>query len=134
MTKYIKQDQLIAKLKTLATDVVANRGDILFFALALRDKPMVDWDLLLAAPWAERNDRAIIAYVYEKMTDQLTQEELASIGRVIILDSHHPDIPYFSSLLRSTDEVIELANLEVLGVELDKLVIIPTHSEPVLSI
>ncbi|GAB4015307.1 hypothetical protein [Spirosoma koreense] len=75
---------LLKKIGNLLETVTAEKGQLSFLALALREDAFV-WDLLIAAEWIDKDQREALDYLTRQAQRILTKEELLKISAVILL-------------------------------------------------
>jgi hypothetical protein len=70
----------------LRDEISRERGDLSLFALVLREDAD-NWDLVLAAPWAENDDWGhALRYVSQKVMERLKPSELMDLSRIVVLN------------------------------------------------
>jgi hypothetical protein len=71
--------------------LLQSRGDDLrLFALVLREGSPGRWDVVVSAPWADKNLDEALRYVSSVMMTTLDSNELLLVSRVIILEDRNP--------------------------------------------
>jgi hypothetical protein len=76
---------------TLVKDrLLQSRGDLRLFALVLREGSPGRWDVVVSAPWADKNLDEALRYVSSVMMTTLDSNELLLVSRVIILEDGNP--------------------------------------------
>lgn len=82
--------ELAEKLVALEMQIAAEKGRFVLFALFLRaDAPDV-WDLLVSAPWADKDRGDALRYLVEKLKAVASREEMDKVSRVAVLYRSHP--------------------------------------------
>jgi hypothetical protein len=74
------------KLSALAKKMKADIGPLELLGLFLRDDALDSWDLVIAAPPLQANNRDSFKYVADRLREALTEEELAGLSRIVIMD------------------------------------------------
>ena len=107
------------KFIELRNEIIRERGDLALFALFLREDAEDRWDLLVSAPWLERNEAAGLRYLSKKLMTKLSERELLEISRVVLIEQSDPGL---RSLLKSTivkgGSVREIENSRFAGLAL----------------
>jgi hypothetical protein len=70
--------------------LLQSRGDLRLFALVLREGSPNVWDVVVSAPWADKNLDEALRYVSSVMMTTLDSNELLLVSRVIILEDGNP--------------------------------------------
>lgn len=76
---------LLDKLASLADELETERGRLVLFGLFGREESLGNWDLVVAAPWLNRQDHETVNYLFSKLQGALTRDELLQLSRVVIL-------------------------------------------------
>ena len=107
--------QLIKKIGNLIGPITAEKGELSFFALALREDSSV-WDLLVAAEWIDQDRDEALKYLVRQVQHGLTKQELLKISAIIMLRHE-----YFmeGSLVRS-EMGWEESDIDLYGVAIQK--------------
>jgi len=70
--------------------LLQSRGDLRLFALVLREGSPNVWDVVVSAPWADKNLDEALRYVSSVIVSTLDPNELLLVSRVIILEDGNP--------------------------------------------
>lgn len=81
---------IVEKIKEIEHDVSSEKGDFSLFALFLREDAEDSWDLLIAAPWIEKNKAESLKYIAKKVQEKLSPDEIIKISRIVIIDEKNP--------------------------------------------
>jgi len=102
--------QLIEKLKSMAKEIVKERGEISLFALFLREDAGNRWDLVIAAPSLNTEGVEDIKYIADKLKHYLDVSKLLTISRIVILDIYDSKVQTINNYCRVKleDEPFEL--------------------------
>lgn len=79
---------LARKIGGLMKLITAEKGDLSFFGLVLREDASV-WDLLVAAKWIDEDQKKALDYLVEKLQNKLTTQELLQISAIILLQNEY---------------------------------------------
>ncbi len=77
---------VVDKLKTMAKNMQADKGPLDLFGLFLRDDSPDLWDVVVAAPWLEADERESFVYIADLLGSHLSNEERFWLSRIVILD------------------------------------------------
>lgn len=80
----------IDKLLKIERELVFQKGKFTLFALFLREDAEDNWDLLVAAPWIEKDKTGALKYIATKLQKSLTPQELLKLSRIVIIDEDNP--------------------------------------------
>ena len=83
-------DQLARKIKGAIERAAAKRGGVDFAAVVLRENSPNRWDIVLAAPWLERKERAALDLFFDELQRSLKMPEFIQISRIVLLDRIDP--------------------------------------------
>lgn len=78
--------ELPTKLAKLESDVAAERGDFVLFALFLREDVPDRWDLIVSAPWATADQKSALDYLIGKIKSDVGAEDLTLLSRIVFVD------------------------------------------------
>jgi hypothetical protein len=70
--------------------LLQSRGGLRLFALVLREGSPDRWDVVVSAPWADKNLDEALQYVTSVIVSTLDPNELLLVSRVIILEDGNP--------------------------------------------
>jgi hypothetical protein len=90
------------------------------FGLFLRREAPNVWDLFIASPWLEKDIRKALAYLAGKVKAHFTSDELLSLSRIVILESHYPLLQaIFDAIPAGKDQAV-FRNEDFLGLEIKR--------------
>ncbi len=110
----IKREKLVAVLN----EITAEKGEISLFGLFLRREAPNVWDLIVASPWIEKNRSKAMRYLADKVKAHLTSDELLSLSRIVILESHYPLLQAIFNAIPAGKEHAVFRNEDFLGLEI----------------
>jgi hypothetical protein len=110
----IKHDKLIA----LLNEMTAEKGELTLFGLFLREDAPNVWDLVVAAPWIEKNRSKALDYIVEKIKAHLAFPELLSLSKVVILESNNPLLRAILDAIPPGKKQAEWQNVTFINLEL----------------
>ena len=84
--------EIVEKLRRLEMRISRERGPVNFFGWFLRDNGADRWDLMLAAPWADSDHRAVRKYVVDQIPKELSPSEMVYIAQVVVLPNDMEDL------------------------------------------
>jgi hypothetical protein len=122
----IKREKLIAILN----EITAEKGEPNLFGLFLRREAPNVWDLFIASPWLEKDIRKALAYLANKVKAHLTSDELLSLSRIVILESHYPLLQAIFSAIPAGKEQAVFRNEDFLGLEIRRGYVLKAKRPP----
>lgn len=90
--------ETIEKLKSVIRLLEEKKGDLLIFAIFLREEPLEKWDVLVAADWLNSVDMDAYKVVASNIQQALDGSELVQFSRVVILDQDDPVVSFLLDL------------------------------------
>jgi hypothetical protein len=121
--------QMLEKLATLERHIATEKGDFALFALLLRADAEDKWDLLISAPWLETDKKASLAYVANKIREQLTTQELLSLSRIVLLEKGNPVLEALRGMVQVQHGMGEVSDSIVFGVPIKHAYLITSAQE-----
>jgi hypothetical protein len=76
----------VKKLADLETSMSRDMGEFELFGVLLREESPEKWDLVVAAPWLDPDNRESFKLVADALQEILTREEFLEISRIVILE------------------------------------------------
>src|ERR1044072_8186010 len=117
-----------AKYAQIRDEILAEKGELTLFALFLREGVEDRWDLIVSAPWLERDEAAGLKYVTKKLVSKLSERELLEVSRVVIMNQADPALRKLLRVVVDESDVHEFENIDFGNLSLDRAVIFGTHS------
>ncbi|WP_068466691.1 hypothetical protein [Candidatus Protochlamydia phocaeensis] len=106
--------EIIEKLKNILAELIKENGDIVFFALFLREDSPNKWDLIISADWLNSGNVESYRVVATKIQNILSEKELTQISRIVIIDESDPMISFLQSSFNVTGlSCLDLNNCEI---------------------
>jgi len=88
-------NEFISTLQNVERSLSDERGAFNLFALFQREDAPATWDLLIAAPWIEKDKAGALRRVSTELQTSLDQDELLKLSRVVIIDQSNPALKAF---------------------------------------
>lgn len=98
---------VIDKFGQLELELARERGDFAFFALFVLETLADRWDLIVSAPWLDKDKRRAVPYLVDQIKSKLGVDYLISLNRIVVID---PESAELQDLVRSI--VIEHGKVE----------------------
>jgi len=80
----------VDRLRSVKEELEVPSGAFTLFALLLRDDAPGVWDLVVSAPWLDRDQHAGLKRVADVVSAKLAREELVELSRIVILEAGNP--------------------------------------------
>ena len=113
-----------SKFSQIRDEIIAEKGDLTFFALFLREGVEDRWDLLASASWLDRDKAAGRRYLTRRLNAKLSDREILELSRIIVIEQTDPGL---RKLLNDTTvdggQICELKNLRFAGQSLSRAII-----------
>jgi hypothetical protein len=123
--------QLLDRLTSLEQELSAEKGDFTFFALFVREKNPLFWDLLVSAPWLKANEKESTRFMIRQLHTHLEREDLLSLSQILIIDENDPILAEVPSSLETEHNPIEVRDREIFGELIDRGYIITARKPDV---
>jgi hypothetical protein len=101
-----------------------NKGEFALFACYLPAEYSDLWDLVVAAPWARRDERAAVDLIGKSIATKLSLEERLLISRIVVVEPSHPDVQRVNAMFDVEHKLVEIANEDHFGYLIQRGVII----------
>lgn len=119
-TRELPLPALIGLLDRVRKNIEGERGEFSLFAAFRRKRSRGSWDLMLAANWLTPNALGPVNYVYEKLREVLSAEQMTEIGRVVALDPVSAIAQTFTRRFSGKTGVVKLRNFLFAGQEISR--------------
>lgn len=93
------------------------KGRFNLFALFLREDAPT-WDLLIAAPWADKGKPSTLKSIAQKLQKSLNKSELLMLSRIVIVDQGHPALAAIQKAIRIEHGRAEIINSTFFGLQI----------------
>lgn len=117
------------KLQALEAKIAKEKGRFLLFALFLREDAPNVWDLVLSAPWVEKDKAASIRYVADTLKSVLSRKELTHLSRIVIIDTNNPALTKMQSGMEVEHGLIDIQQSNFFGLQIKHAYIITSRRE-----
>ncbi len=84
--------EFIEKLIALERDISAEKGEFELFAFFLREDALNKWDLIVSAPWLEKDKRTALSYLVKQLRTRFNPQEMLKLSRIVIIDQSNPGL------------------------------------------
>lgn len=105
----------LTALRDVEKRLSERKGEFALFALFLPAESANRWDLVISAPWARRDDRAVLELVSNEMAASLLDRDDAVVGRIVVVETWHPDVQEINARVDTEHDWFVIANEEHFG-------------------
>lgn len=104
-----------AQFQKLERSLSSEKGEFELFALFLRKDSPDKWDLLVSAPWVQREGSAELREIAQKIQKTLNKEDLLKLSRIILVDRKNPMLEAFHRAIHTEHAVTEVKDSNFFG-------------------
>jgi len=108
-------NSLINDLKEIERAMSSEHGEFALFACFLPAGAQDQWDLIVSAAWAPRNDRATLDKFVKAVDGHMSPSERLSLSRIVIVEPSDRDVQTINSRFAIQHDLIEVRNEEYFG-------------------
>ena len=122
--------ELVERFRGLESEIAAERGGFVLFALFMREDVPDRWDLIVSAPWVGRDKDGAVGFLADQIKLRLGEQDLTNLSRIVFVN---PDDPRVESLNRAfgvEHGSVEIANTHVFGLPIKHAYIITSKRPP----
>jgi hypothetical protein len=113
------------KLRSLEQEIADEKGPFQFYALILREDSPLKWDLVVAAPWLDEDERAGMKYLAAKVTKVLTKKEVVRmLAGIVIVERDNPGLKPIQKTVAVEHGNVELRDCELFRMDVEHAIII----------
>lgn len=118
---------LLEKFIELERRLSQERGEFSLFALFLREDASNKWDLIVAAPWIERDRKEALPYITTQIQQLFNSEELSRLSRVVLVDQSNPAIEAMNQAVNCQHGQNEVRDSNFFGLQIKHAYIITSQ-------
>lgn len=125
---------LVEKLRTIEQRLSQEKGEFLLFALFLREDSPDVWDLLVSAPWIEKDKPQALRTIVQNVRREFTDQEMVLLSRVVLIEESNPALGAVQSAIHIVHGSIEVQNSNFFGLQIVHAYIITSQrdAQPVI--
>ncbi|MBV9071878.1 MAG: hypothetical protein JO231_24430 [Acidobacteria bacterium] len=91
------------------------KGEFALFAAFLPAESTDQWDLLVSAPWARRDDHGVLKLIRDELAGSISTDDSLLLARIVVVETWHPDVQTLNSRVNVEHGVVPIANEEHFG-------------------
>ena len=117
-------NELVDKMVSLERDISQEKGRFNLFALFLSEDAEDKWDLLVSAPWIEKDKKSAMHYIAELIQSRLSKDELVSLSRIVLIDKNKPELVAFQKAIHTEHNKVVVKDSNFFGLKIKAAYII----------
>ena len=106
------------------------RGPFTLFALFLREEALEKWDLVVSAPWIEKDRRSALKLLSDRVQASLSASDLLSISRIVLADPSDPAVDAINRTVRVGHSTVEVKDSTFSGSRFGTPIYLPRIANP----
>ncbi len=91
-----------------------SQGDFTLFAILLRADALGAWDLVVSAPWLEREKLESTSELVDLLAESIGKKSLQQFARVVILAADNPTVEFFLKSFPLDDGEIGVSSTDLM--------------------
>ena len=105
------------------------KGPFSLFALFLREEAPGKWDLVVSAPWIEKDKRSALKLLSERVQRSLAASDLLSISRIGLADPSDPAVGAINRAWRVEHSSVEVRDSTFFGLQIKHALIFASNRQ-----
>ena len=106
------------------------KGPFTLFALFLRAEALEKWDLVVSAPWIEKDKRSALKLLSDRVQASLSISDLLSISRIVLADPSDPAVDAINRSVRVEHSTVEVKDSTFFGQQIRHAHIFASKRQP----
>jgi len=123
----------VEKFLAVEKEISHEKGDFSLFALFLREDAQDKWDLVVAAPWIDVNQKEAYNFLVARLKKHLQPKDLVNLSRIVIVNPDNPALVAISSAMKVKHGIEEVQDSNFFGLPIKHAFII-TSTKPKVEI
>ncbi|KPK72824.1 MAG: hypothetical protein AMJ79_15475 [Phycisphaerae bacterium SM23_30] len=119
--------EIVQKLKDKEIEIAKEKGPLYLFALFLREDAPDNWDLVVAAPWINKDKSDSLKFIASKIQETLDHKELVKLSRIVIIDDTNPALEALHKAIHVEHGTSEIHNSNFFGLPISHAYIITSQ-------
>lgn len=114
----------ISVLQRAMRQIAAKKGDFTLFAVFRRaDVPFGKWDLVVSAPWLERDTLKATREVVNFVVETIGRNALTELARIEVIHDDNPTLKFILANLPVDDGELRIQSTDLFGLDIEEGVI-----------
>jgi hypothetical protein len=105
----------VSALRGVEARISERKGQFALFAAFLPAEAADQWDLVVSAPWARRDDRAVLDLISDELAASVSENDVLLLARIVVVEPWHPDVQEINSRFDVEHGLVSVANEEHFG-------------------
>lgn len=114
-------------LRKVMNEISAEKGEFTLFGLFLREDSMDKWDLVVSAPWLQKDKLKGLGEFVEKMSSITGEKEFLNLSRIVTLNQDDPSLAAIIKAATINDGLAEMHGANLFGLAIKQAYIL--HSK-----
>lgn len=106
------------------------KGPFTLFALFLREEALEKWDLVVSAPWIEKDKRSALRLLADRLQESLSASDVLSISRIVLLDPSDAGVELINRTVPVEDSTVEVKDSTFFGQQIRHAHIFASKRQP----
>ena len=119
----------VEKFIAIEKEIVAEKGDFILFGLFLREESPNRWDVVISAPWFDKDKKDPLDFVISKLRARLKPDEMVMLSRIILLNPSEDFVKNVNFMIRIEHGMAEFYECIVNGMHIKHAFVI-TSKQP----
>lgn len=122
------------KLRNLERQLAEEKGLFSLFALFLREDAPNKWDVVVSAPWVDKDKGEALAYLAKSLQSSLSPDELLSLSRIVLVEQDNPGLDAILRAVQVEHSIVDVRDCNFFGLDIKYAYIITSQrlGEPVV--
>lgn len=121
--------KLAEKIAEVERAASKKKGGFALFALFLREDTPNKWDLVVAAPWADKREAAL-DFMVSEVKAHLQPEDVTDLSRIIVVEAKSAQVEAINKAINVEHGLAEVVNSEFFGMPIRHAYIITSQRDP----
>ncbi len=110
-------------LRKAMHEIADRKGEFTLFALFMRADAPGTWDLVVSAPWIERDRLKTTREFVRLLVQSIGEEALQQFSRVAAVESDHPAVKFILDNLPVDDDELRVRSTDLFGLQIEEAII-----------
>ncbi|MEO8383411.1 MAG: hypothetical protein ABI779_27390 [Acidobacteriota bacterium] len=98
-------------LQQVEASISSRKGGFALFAAFLPSDGLDQWDLVVSAPWARRDDRIALDIIRDELAAAgLDERDAMLLGRIVVVETWHPDVQEINARVDVEHGLVSITN------------------------
>lgn len=117
----------LSALRTVEATLSERKGAFALFAVFLPAEGADQWDLVVSAPWARRDDRAILDLLNHELATTLSDTDRLLLARIVVVEPWHADVQQINAAIHIEHGLVPVVNEEHFGYVVERGFIVTSN-------